>query len=74
MKKEQLHRRIADLEYMLNFTFKQSLNTENVDKYIIGKYEIYFDGTIYDTENANDIPKIMFEIRDFILKKKVANE
>lgn len=66
----QLDKRISDLEDMLDFMCRQSMNTENVDKYVIGKYEIYLDGTIYDTENADDIPQIMFKVRDFILKRE----
>lgn len=67
---KKLNKHISDLEDMLDFMCRQSMNTENVDKYVIGKYEIYFNGIIYDTENADDIPQIMFKVRDFILKKE----
>lgn len=30
------------------------------------RYEIYHDGTIYDTEEAKDIPPILFTIRDIL--------
>jgi uncharacterized protein YdaL len=32
----------------------------------IGAYEIYSDGTVYDTENAQDIPEYIFIIRDVL--------
>jgi hypothetical protein len=35
---------------------------------IYNRYEIYNDGTIYDTEKAEDIPQIIFKIRDILLK------
>jgi len=36
---------------------------------IYDRYEIYKDGAIYDTYNADDIPKEVFDIRDLLMKK-----
>ncbi len=33
---------------------------------ILDRYEIYPDGTIYDTEKGEDIPQWIFEFRDFV--------
>ena len=35
----------------------------------IGQYEIYADGIVYDTENAQDIPGYVFDIRDILIKR-----
>ena len=32
------------------------------------RYEIYYDGCIYDTKLAKDIPQWIFEFRDFCLE------
>lgn len=36
----------------------------------IGQYEIYEDGVIYDTQDAQDIPQYIFNIRDILIHQK----
>ncbi len=36
----------------------------------IFQYEIYADGTVYDTKNAQDIPEYIFIIRDTLIHQQ----
>ena len=36
----------------------------------IWQYEIYADGVVYDTENAQDIPEYIFIIRDTLIHQQ----
>ena len=40
---------------------------------IDGRYQMYSDGCVYDTQKAQDIPNWIFEFRDFVLKDKTKN-
>lgn len=35
---------------------------------IDNRYQMFYDGTIYDNENASDIPQWIFEFRNFVIK------
>lgn len=63
-----LEERICDLEHILK-NISHHVKDEIDGKYVFGRYVIYGDGVIYDTEEAKDIPIWVFMLRDFILKE-----
>ena len=49
-------------------TIKRLLDVSGHSLMINERYQMYSDGTIYDTKQAKDIPQWIFDFRDFVLK------